>query len=137
MANYVNNKELLYEIKHYKKNKKISKNLHNMFYLMAKHISTKYSWFSMLQRVGNSDDSIEDMIHNAYIKCIKALDKYDVERPNPFAYFTSVIYNNFRDFIGAEAKQINIRNRVQQRHELQNHIKYGIRKKNYENYDDG
>jgi hypothetical protein len=56
----------------------------------------------------------EDMIGNAYVKCITIVSRgrYDMEKENPFSYFTTVIRNCFKDHGLYERKQKLIKERV-------------------------
>lgn len=96
---YVSNKDLKAEITQFKKTGEISEDLHKMLYEMAKGIGRKpnfcnYTW-------------IQDMMSDAYLKCLIVLDKFDNSRPNAFGYFSTVIHNFFLDVIGKEKRKLN------------------------------
>jgi len=89
---YINNKTLLSEIIEYKKTNIISEKLHLLLYELAKNIAYKPNWINYTW--------IDDMISDAYLKCLIKLDKYDINKSNnPFSYFTSVIGNFYIDYI--------------------------------------
>lgn len=50
-------------------------------------------------------DYVEDLVNTGYLRCIEVAHKFNLERNNPFAYFTSVIRFRFIDYIKAENKQ--------------------------------
>jgi len=117
---YVKNKEMLAELRlmHERGDGVITENLHLMFYKMAQKIGTKprfsgYSW-------------IEDMISDAYLKCCTIAHKFDVEKENPFGYFTTVIINYFWDALASENKQKNIKDRIRDDQINQIYHRYGI-----------
>lgn len=135
--NYLNNKDMLFEIEKFHINQMISKTLHMMFFEMAKRIARKETWFRRIKFVGQTNEFIHDMINDAYIKCITNINGFNIEKKNPFSFFTSVICNHFKTCLWKEEKQQRMRNMCQERHDLQQHIKFGIRKANYENFSDG
>ena len=104
-TNYVNNEALIDEIKKYRSTNEISHELHIMFYEMAKRIARKGNWIGYTWNL--------DMITEAYLSCISALDKIDIERKslNAFSYFTTVIHYRMIDFIKYEHKQRDIKQR--------------------------
>lgn len=89
--NYVENAELLRELQKYKETDKASQLLHEMFLLMAKRISLKGAYREKPYR--------DDMIGDAYIKCIQKAFMFDLSKTNPFAYFQSIIENLYKDII--------------------------------------
>lgn len=104
--NYVNNKDLLKEIKSCRDCGEISENLHMMFWEMSNRIISRprFNRYTV--------DWKEDMISTAYIKCIDIYHKFDLERTNPFSYFTTVISNCFLDYAGYECKQKKIKDKM-------------------------
>jgi DNA-directed RNA polymerase specialized sigma24 family protein len=85
---------------------------------MAKSIGTKprfsgYTW-------------IEDMVSDAYLKCCIVAAKFDIERTNPFGYFTTVIIHYFWDALQGENKQKNIKARIRDEQISQIYHRYGI-----------
>lgn len=98
---YVNNKELLGEIRCYANCGEISDELHMMFYMMCQKIISRPRFLRYTK------EWKEDMIHAAYLKCLDVLSRkrFDDDRVNPFSYFTTVISNSFLDSIHLENKQ--------------------------------
>lgn len=104
--NYVNNADLLVELQKCKKGKYITNELGRMFQLIAKNYSHK-PWF---RRYHND---LDDMVSEASISCIKAINKFNKElnkeKPNPFSYFTSVIMNSFFQYLKKKYKNDNFK----------------------------
>ncbi len=98
-VNYINNKDLLKELINLKETNKASDELHFMFYEMCKGIASKPRFFMYTWK--------EDMIVDAYLRCIKYASKFDVNRDNPFSYFTTVIHNCYFKYREVEMKYQN------------------------------
>lgn len=96
--NYVSNKDLKCEITLFKKSGEISESLHKYLYEMAKRIGQKPNFCNYPMR--------DDMVSDAYLKCLIVLDKFDNSRPNAFGYFSTVIHNFFLDVIGKEKRKL-------------------------------
>ena len=115
---YVTNQDMLEELRDLQKSGEISEKLHLIFYKMAEQIGTKgrfsgYTW-------------IEDMVSDAYLKCLIVAKKFDVKRTNPFGYFTTVIIHYFWDALAGEKKQKNIKDRLRDEQVSQIYHRYGI-----------
>ena len=115
---YVNNSQMLNELAIYGKTGVITEELHLMFYEMAKRIGTKarfsgYTW-------------IDDMISDAYLKCCTIVKKFDLDRTNPYGYFTTVIMHYFWDALAGEHKQKKIKDRLRDDQISQIYYRYGI-----------
>ncbi len=97
--NYVDKKEFLEQLKILNNNEtdEVPEKLHLIFHKMATNYATIASF--------RNYSYIEDMITEAYINCVLVARKFDIERFNPFAYFTTVIHRNFLNFIAKEKKQ--------------------------------
>ena len=115
---YVNNKELhqaLIEHKkkvlHAKENDlpkpRISNYLGECFLKIATHLSYKPNFVNYMFK----DDMICDGIEN----CIQYIHNFDVERTNPFAYFTQIVYYAFLRRIAKEKKQLEIKSKIIER----------------------
>jgi hypothetical protein len=115
---YVNNKELhqaLIEHKkkvlHAKENDlpkpRISNYLGECFLKIATHLSYKPNFVNYMFK----DDMICDGIEN----CIQYIHNFDVERTNPFAYFTQIVYYAFLRRIAKEKKQLEIKTKIIER----------------------
>lgn len=124
--NYITNKELHYEIKKYQKSGVHSEKLHLMFYKMAEQISSKGNFANYTWQ--------EDMISDAYLKCLEVSAKFDLKRENPFSYFTTVIHNYFYDVIESAKKLKAVKEKLRENYNTGVYIRYGIdftqRKKN-------
>ncbi len=94
--NYINNEKLLAEVKIYIETGEQTEELGRMLLLLAKRYSDRgsfagYSWK-------------DDMICEAVFTCLKYMHnfKLDVEKPNPFAYFSRIIHNSFLNYISKQ-----------------------------------
>jgi hypothetical protein len=57
----------------------------------------------------------DEMISDAYFTCVKYIQNFDHTKsdvPNPFAYFTSIVENCFKQRIAKEKKQLIIKERL-------------------------
>jgi len=117
--NYVEKEEFLEELIKLKESDEISEKLHLIFYNIAKNYSTIGSF--------RNYSYIEDMVSSAYLNCVLVARKFDIEnRTNPFAYFTTIIYHNFLNFIAKEKKEQS-KKWIELRNTLNNYkIKNGI-----------
>ena len=105
---YINNEELLGEIRDYLCCDEISNRLHLMFYEMRDLVSPIILYLISRPRfLRYTKEWKEDMIQTAYLKCIDVLQRkrFDDTKINPFSYFTTVISNSFLDSIHLENKQ--------------------------------
>ena len=100
---YVNNAEMLAELRKYNETKVISDELGEMFMKIAKRFGSqpKFSGYSY----------IEDMISSAVERMVSQIDKYDVTREpgNPFAYFTQTARNQFLAVLKKEKRQRDVK----------------------------
>jgi DNA-directed RNA polymerase specialized sigma24 family protein len=94
--NYVNNAELLEEVRKYKNTGVQSEALGNMVLKIATKYADKgsfagYSWK-------------DDMIGEAVLTCVKYMHNFDTEKekPNAFAYFSKIVHNAFLNFISKQ-----------------------------------
>jgi len=113
---YVNNKEFLAAIIHYKENVEIAQikglkkppvgeYIGGCFLKIAQHLSYKPNFVNYMFK----DDMIGDGIEN----CITYIDNFDPNKSrNPFAYFTQIIYYAFLRRIQKEKKQVDIKNKM-------------------------
>jgi len=86
-TNYIKKSTLYDKICDYKESGVISDELHLMLFDMAKRVASKYRFYSYTWK--------EDMITDAYLRCIKYIDSYDISKKNPFGYFTTIIHHTF------------------------------------------
>lgn len=89
--NYVEKEDLQEELVKYFNTDRISDDMHEMLLVMSRKIAMKIQYKDKPYR--------DDMVNNAYMKCISHAHKYDIKRKNPFSYFQSVIENFFKDTI--------------------------------------
>lgn len=100
ISHYVDNKKFLEALREYKKEvgkakeegkerPKVSNYIGECFMKIAVHLSYKANFIGYTFK----DEMISDGIEN----CLRYVDNFDTERdkPNPFAYFTTIIYYAF------------------------------------------
>lgn len=92
---YIDKKNFYEEIKNYKNTKIINDSLANMFTILVKKISHKFSFR------GYSEAELDDMKSEAVISCMNALDSFNIrnKKKNPFSYFTQVVMNSYRYYL--------------------------------------
>jgi len=96
---YVNNEELLEEIKKFKKTNKYSERLGEMILLIATNYSNLGSF--------NGYTWKDDMIGEAVLTCLKYLHNFNPDKqikPNPFAYIGTIVHRSFVNFIKKQKK---------------------------------
>jgi len=120
--NYVNNKDLLIELRKLVETGVHSERLHLMFYEMAKRIRFKWP----------QNRYSDDMISTAYLKCLNVAEKFDLERTQAFSYFTTVIHNCYLDFMYDEKKQNMVKDKALDIFTTEFISKHGIRLVQYE-----
>lgn len=101
---YVRNKDLLPEIISYKDTGKITEELGRMILQIATNYSNKGSFASYTWK--------EDMVGDAVLTCFKYMHNFDPsksDKPNPFAYFTTVIHNAFINYIKKQNRHSEIK----------------------------
>jgi RNA polymerase sigma factor (sigma-70 family) len=108
-VSYITNAELLEQFKIMEETGKVPDDLHFMFLKMAEKIANKGCFCNYTY--------IEDMIQEAYVRCVHYANRFDSERPNPFAYFTTVIHHSFIAHIKKEKNY-----QSKKWNELNNHI---------------
>ena len=93
---YINNKNLLKELRYFKKNNEKTERLGEMFLLLAKRYSDKGCFYGYTWK--------DDMIGEAVYTCIRYMHNFDpeIENPNPFAYFSRIIHNSFLNYISKQ-----------------------------------
>ena len=115
---YVNNKEFHQALVEYKRKvvhakendlskPRITNYLGECFLKIATHLSYKPNFVNYMFK----DDMICDGIEN----CIQYIHNFDVERTNPFAYFTQIVYYAFLRRIAKEKKQLEIKTKIIER----------------------
>ena len=101
MAEYVNNKEFHILLKKYRqtKSKKTYEQIGKIFLLIAKNLLNKSNF------INYTLDRKDEMISDAVYYMCRYVDKFDVERKNPFAYFTMIARNAFLQSINDYSKK--------------------------------
>jgi len=101
---YVNNKDLLVEMINYRETNHITEELGRMIFEIAKNFASKGSYSGYTWK--------EDMISESVLTCLKYMHNFDPNKqkyPNPFAYFTTIIYHSFLNYIKKQKKHSEIK----------------------------
>ena len=125
--NFVNNQDLLTAMIEYKKAYEIAKKkkerapipeyIGKCFLIMSQKMSN-HRWF-----MNYTQHWKEEMIGDAVENCCMYLYNFDPEKsPNPFAYFTQVIYYAFRRRLDKERKQQYIKLKTTENFFIQNDL---------------
>lgn len=120
---YVNNKEFhealieyrrVVDIAKEKGNKapKIPNYLGDCFLKIATHLSYRPNFVNYMFR--------EDMISDGVENCVQYINNFDINRNNPFAYFTQIVYYAFLRRIQKEKKQMEIKEKIIERTGFEN-----------------
>lgn len=115
---YVNNKDFHESLIQYKKKiessekngepkPRIPNYLGDCFLKIATHLSYRPNFVNYMFR--------EEMISDGVENCVQYISNFDIERNNPFAYFTQIVYYAFLRRIQKEKKQIEIREKIIER----------------------
>jgi len=115
---YVNNKEFYDALLVYKNKVKIAKEqglsappitnyLGDCFLKIATHLSYRPNFVNYIFR--------EDMISDGVENCVQYINNFDINRTNPFAYFTQIVYYAFLRRIQKEKKQMEIKEKIIER----------------------
>lgn len=102
--NYLSNKDLLPEIMKYKETGVPSEKFGEMLLKIATNLSNKPNFIKYTWR--------DDMISSAVLTCLKYSKNFDPdkqERPNPFAYITTICYNAFQAYLNNQKKHKQIK----------------------------
>jgi len=103
MSNYLDNADLYAEIIKFKQTNVISNNLGSMIMKMCFRIT----WMKFFK--GYDDHEKDDMRSGAYIDALNALYKFNINKKNPFAYFTQVITNSYRQYLKSKYNYSNFK----------------------------
>lgn len=104
MANYVDKnrfRELLIDYRE-TKSKKIYEEIGKIFLLISQNLLNKSNFINYTQ------DRKDEMISDAVFYMCRYIDKYDITRNNPFAYFTTIARNAFLQNINSKNKTDNM-----------------------------
>jgi len=115
---YVNNKDFYQALVEYNKKvneakeqglpkPRITNYLGDCFLRIANHLAYKPNFVNYMFK----DDMICDGIEN----CVQYIHNFDIERTNPFAYFTQIVYYAFLRRIAKEKKQLEIKSKIIER----------------------
>lgn len=115
---YVNNKEFHEALIVYKRRVNIAKEkgmpppritnyLGDCFLKIATHLSYRPNFVNYMFR--------EDMISDGVENCVNYINNFDINRNNPFAYFTQIVYYAFLRRIHKEKKQMEIKEKIIER----------------------
>jgi hypothetical protein len=115
---YVNNKEFYQALVEYNKKvdeakslglpkPRITNYLGDCFLRIANHLAYKPNFVNYMFK----DDMICDGIEN----CVQYIHNFDINRTNPFAYFTQIVYYAFLRRIAKEKKQLEIKSTIIER----------------------
>lgn len=86
---------------------RISNYLGECFLKIATHLSYRPNFVNYMFR--------EDMISDGVENCVQYIDRFDIERTNPFAYFTQIVYYAFLRRIQREKRQMAIKDKIIER----------------------
>jgi DNA-directed RNA polymerase specialized sigma24 family protein len=78
--------------------------LGDCFLKIATHLSYRPNFVNYMFR--------EDMISDGIENCVQYINNFDVERTNPFAYFTQIVYYAFLRRIQKEKRQMEIKEKI-------------------------
>jgi len=100
MADYINNKIFYQQLKEYKEtnSKKIYNEIGKSFILISKNLLNRSNF------INYTPDRKDEMISDAVYYMCRYIDKYDLEKTNPFAYFTMIARNAFLQNINNYSK---------------------------------
>jgi DNA-directed RNA polymerase specialized sigma24 family protein len=101
---YVKNSDLLPHIHEYRETGIVSEELGGYLYKIAFNYANKGSFYGYTWK--------EDMVSEAVLTCIKYMYNFNPmaqKRPNPFAYFTTIIHNAFLNYIRKQKKHSKIK----------------------------
>lgn len=114
---YVTNKDLLPYIFKYRETGVVSEELGGMILKIAHNFANKGSFYNYTYK--------DDMISEAVYTCLRYIHNFDpirFEKPNPFAYFTSVTKNAFLNYIHRQKKHSKIKDYCYNTHHLFNEL---------------
>ena len=101
---YVNKKELMAEIHKYKDDGVISDEFGRMIFTIARNYANKGSFANYSWK--------RDMVADAVLTCVKYIHNFDpnkYEKPNPFAYITTICHRAFLNHIKKQKKHSKIK----------------------------
>lgn len=101
MAEYINNKNFYEQLKDYKEtnSKQNYEKIGKSFLLIAKNLLNKSNFINYTQ------DRKNEMISDATYYMCRYIQRFDIQRKNPFAYFTMIARNAFLQNINDYGKR--------------------------------
>jgi len=101
MSDYVNNKMFYALLKEYREtgSKKVHEEIGKCFLLISRNLLNRANFSSYTQ------DRKDEMVSDAVYYMCRYTDKFDLERKNPFAYFTMIARNAFLQNINDYGKR--------------------------------
>lgn len=122
---FIKNEDLLFELEEFSKNQFISEKLHVLLYNLAKNISSRGNWAGYTWK--------EDMVSDAYLKCLHSLDKFDINKSRkPFSFFSIIIFRYYIDYIKRFKKHKIIIEKLEDEFKLKMNLEFGINMKKHE-----
>lgn len=101
---YITNEDLLPEIYKYRRTGKVSEELGGMLLLIAENVANKGNFHGYTWK--------QDMVSEALLTVIRYIHNFDpirYEKPNPFAYLTTIISRAFLTYIAKQKKHSHIK----------------------------
>jgi len=113
--NYVKNEDLMPHIFYYRETGKVTEEFGEMLLKIAENYANKGNFHGYTWK--------QDMVMEAVYTCIRYMHNFDPikkAKPNPFAYFTSIIRNAFLNYIAKQKKHSKIKDHCYNYHHLMN-----------------
>ena len=108
---YLNNANLLEELKNFKQTGKYSESLGEMFLQIATNLSNKTNFIGYTWK--------DEMISEAVLTCIKYCKNFNPDKSNnAFAYITQICFNAFRNFIKKQNKHSSMKQTLYDKKDL-------------------
>jgi len=103
MSEYINNKVFYSLLKEYREtgSKKVYEEIGKCFLLISRNLLNRANFINYTQ------DRKDEMISDAVYYMCRYIDKFDLNRKNPFAYFTMIARNAFLQNINDYTKRDN------------------------------
>jgi len=104
MAEYINNKIFYQQLKEYHEtgSRKIFNELGKSFLLIARNLLNRANF------INYTPDRKDEMVSDAVFYMCRFIDKFDLEKKNPFSYFTMIAYHAFLQNLNDYSKRSDI-----------------------------
>ena len=105
---YVNNKDFqlslieYFDSKNEERRKQLKETIGKIFLIISERILNKPCF------INYTKDRKDDMVSDATFFMVKYVDRYDPTRGNPFAFFSQIAFNAFRQNINKVKKRTNL-----------------------------